>query len=291
VQPGVWLARNVSVHPTAKLRSPAFLGENSRVGAMVEVGPAVSIGRDCMIEESTIVSDSVVFGGSYIGQHLELRNVVVDRSRLINTRWDVEIEGVDELLLGSVYGAPFGASLRRICSRTAAAVALLIASPIFCTLFLCSALGLIPRLSRKYMVRTPAVSAPYRWEIFPLWSFGERLVPEGRKGWLRDCFLCFLPALLSIAAGHMGLTGTRPRTKDEAGRATAAQRSAFLSSRPGFLQLGLLQDAEPDNDLTSCEASSATWSETIALTLRYARLVMADFFTSLLPFRDGRQPE
>ena len=82
------------------------MGENSRVGAMVQVGPSVSIGKDCMIARETVVSHSVVFDGSYIGEKLALRGVVVDRSRFASTRWGVEIEGMDDLLLGSVFSAP-----------------------------------------------------------------------------------------------------------------------------------------------------------------------------------------
>jgi hypothetical protein len=152
------VARNVSVHATAKLKAPAFLGENSRIGPLVKVGPGASIGRDCLIERETFVSDSVVFGGSYVGQHLKLRGVVVDRSRLINPRWDVEIEGVDDLLLGSVFNAPWNIGLQRACARIAAAVGLLAAFPFLFVMLVCSAVGLMPALRREFMVRTPAVS-------------------------------------------------------------------------------------------------------------------------------------
>jgi len=291
VQPGVWVARNVTVHPTAKLAPPAFLGENSRLGAMVRVGPAASIGRDCMIERETLVSDSVVCGGSYVGQQLSLRGVVVDRSRLVSTRWDAEIEGVDDLLLGSVFGTPLHTRIRRACGRAAAALALVVASPCFFVLFVGSALRMVPALRRQSMVRTPSFSEPYRWKTFSLWSFGMRQVPSGREGWVRHFFFCFLPALPSIAAGHLGLAGTRPRTKEEVEQATLSKRAAYLSLRSGILQLDSLRNAAPDSDLLSSGAAETGWREAMATVTLYAGLVIRGLFLAILPFGDRRQTE
>ena len=271
VQPGVWVSRNAKVHPTAKLRSPAFLGENCRVGAMVEVGPAVSIGKYCMIERDTFVSDSVVFNGSYVGQNLALKGVVVDRSRLINTRWDAEIEGVDELLLGSVFGAPLSTRLLQLVGRLAAVLAVVLFSPLLLVMFVASLLGWIPALVQEMVVETPTVSDAYRWKMFPLWSFGSRQVPEDRWGWLQDCVFRFLPGLLSVAAGQMAFTGSAPRTKDQAVRATMAQNFSFLYTHPGLIQDGLFANEEMQNDALSFETVDNNWRETVTLLLRYGR--------------------
>jgi hypothetical protein len=290
VQPGIWVSRNVTIHPTAKLAAPAFLGENSRVAAMVQVGPAASIGKDCLIERETFVSDSVVCGGSYVGQQLALRGVVVDRSRLISPRWDAEIEGVDDLLLGSVFGEPWRSRVRRGCGRGAAAVGLALASPCLFVLWVGSALRVIPALRRQSMVRTPTVSEPCRWKAFPLWSFGARLIPFGRTGWARHFFFCFLPALPSIAAGHLGLTGSRPRTKEELEQAPVSKRDAYLHSRVGVLQLYSLRNATADTDQFSSGGAEAGWRETIARVALYAGLVVRDLLR-YLPFVRRRQPE
>jgi hypothetical protein len=289
IQPGVWVSRNVKVHPTAKLKSPAFLGENTRVGAMVEVGPSVSIGKHCMIERDTVVSDSVVFSGSYVGQHLSLKGVVVDRSRLINPRWDAEIEGVDELLLGNVFGAPLHRHFWKFCGRLTAILLLIVSSPVFLAMFLASLLGWIPALRKQQMVKTPTVLDSCRWKMFSLWSFGERQIPTDRAGWLRDLFLCFLPALLSIAAGHMGFAGSRPRTREEAMRSTIFQDVGFLYSHPGFLQNSLFEYDAPEYDASAFEVGNTSWFETVTLLMRYARSTM--WTQSVLPATGGPRDE
>jgi hypothetical protein len=262
------------VHPTAKLHSPAFLGENSRVGAMVEVGPGTSIGRNCMIERDTQVTDSVVFSGTYVGQHLALRSVIVDRSRLINTKWDVEIEGVDELLLGSVFGTPFATQIQRFCGRVAALLALALTLPILLLLYVGSLLGWVPGLRREQIVLTPTVRDSFRWKTFSLWSFGERQTPLTRADWMRDFFFCFLPALVPIVAGRMNFVGSKARNREEAVMATMIHDVHFLYSYTGFLQPSLF-----DGGTLLCdEQTGAIGSRgTLLLVLQYAGAVIGMF--------------
>jgi carbonic anhydrase/acetyltransferase-like protein (isoleucine patch superfamily) len=102
--PGVRIARNVTVHETAKLSAPVFIGENSRIGENCHIGPGAFIGKDSIIEARTAVENSVICPGTYVGEGLDLRHVYVDGGQLVNTRLRAEVESVDELLLTSVYG-------------------------------------------------------------------------------------------------------------------------------------------------------------------------------------------
>lgn len=274
VQPGVWIARNVKVHPTASLAAPAFLGENCRIGALAHVGPGVSIGKDCMIERETQVTDSVVYAGSYVGQQLALKNVVVDRSRLINTACEAEIEDVDDLLLGSVFGMSLKARVRRVCSRVAAFVAILLLSPCFVLLLAAAAVGLIPKLQRTTVVQTPTVLEPYRWKTFELWSFGKNSIPSGRKGWVRHLFFSFLPALAPIAVGYMGLAGPRPRPDEEIRNLPAYRRWACLRMRSGILQPPSPGSVESDDDVKYYEAAGTGFRKSLAEAARYAGRVL-----------------
>ena len=287
IQPGVWVSRNVKVHPSAKLHSPAFLGENSTVGAMVEVGPGASIGKNCVIERDTMVSDSIVFSGSYVGQHLALKGVVVDRSRLINTRWDAEIEGVDELLLGSVFGVRFSVQLLQFCGRIAAMFALILSLPILLLICLASQMEWIPALRREDIVLTPTVCDSFRWRMFPLWSFGERQVPMTALGWVQDFFFCFLPALVPIAAGYMQFVGSKARNKDEAVMATMIHDVEFLYSHTGFLQQSLFEDGVMVQQ--GGQDDQPGFRATVTVLLRYAKAMIGFSSTtspSSPPIRD-----
>jgi carbonic anhydrase/acetyltransferase-like protein (isoleucine patch superfamily) len=231
VQPGLWLGRNVSVHPTAKLVPPAYLGENCRVGAQVQVGPSAVIGKDCVIDRSTHISESVVCQGSYVGQGLALNSVVVHHSTLVNTRLGAEIDDVDELLLGSVSGLSWKTGACAAGGRTLAAVLLLLSLPIFIVLLVGSAMHWGPRLRKKKCVRTPAVSQASCWHEFELWSFADNVPSAGA---IRTLFFS-LPALLQVALGRLDLAGARPLSADELRAMPASQRSRRLRVRGGIL--------------------------------------------------------
>jgi hypothetical protein len=291
VQPGVWMARNVRVHPTARIAPPAFLGENCRIGVLVQVGPAASIGRDCMIERETHVANSVVCSGSYVGQQLVLRGVVVDGSRLVSTTCDAEIEDVDELLLGSVFGMPLRTRALRICSRVAAVAALIVWTPCLAALFIGSVFGIVPAPRKRLIVRTPAVSESYRWKTFPLWSFGKEPIPTGRKGWLRHFLFCFLPALMPIAAGYMDIGGPRPRTRYELERLPAAKRSVYLRSRSGIFQPVSAPLPEADGDVDGFGNAGTGWREAMALITGYAWRIFSSCLPGITPFGQRRKAE
>jgi hypothetical protein len=168
-------------------------------------------------------------------------------------------------------------------------VALVLVSPCILVLWVGSVLGIVPALRRQAMVCTPAVSEPYRWKTFPLWSFGAGHVPSGDAGWARHFFFCFLPALPSIAAGRLGLVGTRPRTKEEVEQAPASKRVAYLRSRVGVLQFDSLRNAAPEDSFSS-EGTDTGWHEAITRMTLYAGLVLRDLLGTL-PLGRRRQPE
>ena len=283
IQPGVWVARNVKIHPTAKLRSPAYVGANSTVAAMVEVGPSVSIGESCIIERDTLVADSVIFSGSYVGQHLALRGVVVDHSRLVNTRWHAEIEGVDELLMGSVTGPALASQLQQYGERFAALIALVLCFPVLLVLYLFSLLGWLPALKREDMLVTPTVADSYRWRMFSLWSFGERQTPVTTVGWWRDLLFCFLPALVPMAAGHMKFVGHKARNKEDSVMATMIHDVGFLYAHTGFLQQSLFDCGGPEN------CGPVEDGKTLTLVPRYVKALMG--MSSTASFTEDRHAQ
>jgi acetyltransferase-like isoleucine patch superfamily enzyme len=274
VRPGLWIGRNAHVHRTAELTPPAFLGENCRIGARVQIGPAASVGKNCVIERETHVTDSVVYAGSHVGRQLALRGVVVDHSRLISTRWDAEIDGVDKLLLDSVAGVPVNVRIDRACRAVAGAAALVVAAPCLGLLFVSSRLGVIPALTRQSAVQIPTVSESYRWTTFPIWSFGPTALPTGRTGWVRHFFFCLLPGLLPITAGHMNLVGPRARTIEEVERLPLKKRSAYLHGRPGILAPPAPSASDVDGDVSGVHDHEEGWLAAATTTAGYAARVV-----------------
>ncbi len=98
IEDGIWLSRNVILHPTAKITPPAYIGEDCNIGKGAHLGPNVVIGKSCVVDSRSVIADSVIFSGSYVGESLELRDVLVDKNRLINTRIGSEITITEDFI-------------------------------------------------------------------------------------------------------------------------------------------------------------------------------------------------
>jgi mannose-1-phosphate guanylyltransferase / phosphomannomutase len=80
VQPGVWLGKGSSVHPTAVLNGPAFIGENCTVDQGAVLGAYTTIGANTRVAERAEVRHSVVGENSYLGPAARVEGAVLGRS-------------------------------------------------------------------------------------------------------------------------------------------------------------------------------------------------------------------
>lgn len=288
--PGVWLARNVRLHPTVRFFPPVYVGENCDVGPGVRLGPDAVLGKDCVLDGHCTVTHSVVFPGSYVGEGLELADVLVDKNRLISLRLGGAVDVSDNFLLGSIAERHLSRWFGRTLARVAALAALLLASPLLLAVALCLKLfrrG--PLLCRKDAVRLPAAAGEDAWRTFPVWSFSP--IPGGGAGaWgrglcsLRGLVLRFLPALFSVVRGELSFVGLPPRTPDEVKQLPNDWMTLYLRSKAGIVTEASVRPAAnlTDDDLYAADAvyaACAGWTYDLKLLARYfARSLFGPLF-------------
>jgi NDP-sugar pyrophosphorylase family protein len=232
-EPGIWLGRNVSIHPTARVQAPVYIGDNSAIGPAVALGPYAVVGGNCMLDAGCSVSHSVVFPGSYVGEHLELASVVVDRNTLVHPHFNEAVTIADPLLLGSLPELGVVPPLQALLSRVVAATLLVLALPVL----LVTALYLKVRRSgpvcfRRRMVRLPA-PATSRTRTFDMWSFKA----DGNGAPCSWCglLLHFLPGLINIARGELSFVGLPPRSENEMEALPTEWQSLYRRSKAGLI--------------------------------------------------------
>jgi hypothetical protein len=98
VRPGVWVAKTAYLHPSAKLVGPAYLGPNSRVRSGALISDCSTVERDCIVERGTVVKDSSILSGTYVGVGLDVWRAVINKSKLVDVQRNVGIDIVDSLL-------------------------------------------------------------------------------------------------------------------------------------------------------------------------------------------------
>lgn len=228
VEPGVWLSRNVSLHPSVRIHPPVYIGENCRIGAGAILGPDAVVGKGCTIESRSTISRSAVLAGSYVGEALELEHVIVDRNRLINVALDTSITVTDDFILGSMTAG----QLRDWVGGAAHRIAAVILWIFFLPLMLLS-LPFRGKLRGKLALQIPAESEFGR--CFPVLIYGDTEKP------LSHFFFRFLPGLASVVAGDLRLVGVEPRTREEIAALPPDWRSLYLHSKAGLVTEAFIQ--------------------------------------------------
>jgi NDP-sugar pyrophosphorylase family protein len=79
--PGILAGQHVSVHPSARLVAPVYIGAGSQIERDVELGPDVVIGANTIVDEGATIRNSSVLEGTYVGQ-----SVMVDK-RVVAAAW------------------------------------------------------------------------------------------------------------------------------------------------------------------------------------------------------------
>jgi hypothetical protein len=275
VEPGVWIGRNVMLHPTAKIVPPVFLGQNSRIGAGAEVGPYASLGEHCFLGNHSKVESSVIQTGSFLGDDLELTDSLSDRDFIYQVPLAVRIPVVDADIAGRSREG-IGNFLLSLTQRILAIVLFVLLAPL--------ALGrAIYRKSRSRKlvrvehVRQPAVNDPLAWQMS---SRRREDVPEART--LREHFWAdFLPGLPQAVKGSIAVVGAKPRTERELEELSSDWRARVLTSQVGLVTETLAfcgATANQDEEYL-CEAYFAknrSMGRVLTLLVRYLASVLLE---------------
>jgi len=80
-QPGrIWTAGEVSIHPTARLYGPLYLGKGVQIRAGAILHGPTAIGDYTVLEAGATVNRSVIWPNCYVGERADLRGALVGRS-------------------------------------------------------------------------------------------------------------------------------------------------------------------------------------------------------------------
>ncbi|HVQ37788.1 MAG TPA: NDP-sugar synthase [Pyrinomonadaceae bacterium] len=284
--PGVWISRNVSLHPTARIVAPAFIGSNCRIGAGVQIGPNAAIGSDCILDKRCTLENTLVMSGSYVGEALELAEAIVDKNRLLNVRVGVAVSVADSFILGGLADRHLGRFAARVVSRGAAVTLLALTWPVLLlTALILKLTRTGPVLNKISVVQLPAATAEHDWRTFDLWSFRslKDQTAQPRTIGCSDLLLTFLPGLVNIALGHLHFAGVAPRNPDQLRSLPHDWLSLYLRSKTGLITEAYVhQGANPGADeLYASEAFYAVSSglkHDLLLVLKYFGRIARDSF-------------
>jgi NDP-sugar pyrophosphorylase family protein len=246
--PGIWVSRNVVVHPSVKMKAPLFLGANSRLGQGVEIGPNVVVSANCVIDAHSILRNSLIVAGSYVGEKLELDEVIVYRNLLVNARLGAAVTISDSFLLGEITAQSEGKGLSQLLDSVAALILFLVCLPFYVVILLVL-LFKIGHVEALQAVRLPAPRDAARWRAFRF--FSVRRPGQGRyppAGW--SSFLWhFVPGLLGVIGGNLHLVGLPLRTAQEIEALPIDWQALYLSGKAGLITEASVAETIPKDEI------------------------------------------
>lgn len=246
VEPGVWLNRNVALHPTCRIDTPIFIDQDCNIGAGVQLLAGSVVAQGCIIAEQTTIHDATIWPHTYIGPGLEISNAIVDRNYLVQIQENVAVALSEQFLLGSLEEGSLLKSTARMLEQILALVLMVGLAPL---LLLC---GILLKLSRsgpvfrtREIVRLPGYSDPYTWKTVPITEFALRGIEDSRLSLMERIIIRLrlerLPAFLDVAAGRISLVGVAPRTKEEVINMPMDWRMIYLQNRAGLAPITEVQ--------------------------------------------------
>lgn len=278
IAPGIWVGRNPSIHPTAKVAAPIYIGNNSWIGREVELGGCTIIGDGVVIDDEATATGSIIFSGTYVGRLVNVAERIVTTDSISDPDAGATTRVVDPFLIARVGAHSEVQGLgRRFISGVVATGMLVILSPFWLLAGLIALLG----TGGQLFIREPHVgqrlgSLSGNLRSFQLIRFRTRrsngsFIPGGRL--LERWELHRLPELLNVLRGELALVGVKPLRPEEAAGLVEEWHQRRHEAAAGFTGLWYLQ-TEDDSDLDTVivtdvyYTATRNWRSDLLLLLR-----------------------
>ena len=101
VRPGVWVAPSARLHPRARVVSPSYIGNHTRLRSGVLITRCTNIEHHCEVDRGSVVENATILPHTYLGSGLDITHSIVSRNAMVDLRRAVEVEIGDRSLIGS----------------------------------------------------------------------------------------------------------------------------------------------------------------------------------------------
>lgn len=229
VEPGVWISRNVSLAPSARIEAPAYVGEDCRIEAGAVLGPGSVVGAGSVVARGARLAGALVLPGSYVGESVSLEGAVAGHGIVLHGRLGVAAPVRDPHLVGTVAPRRRDSRVARSVLRTAAALLLAPGLPLAALAWIALRATGRGRLRSREIVQLPAAPGWPSWRSARVWDV------EAPEPSLPARLLRFVAGLLALAQGRLDLVGVTPRTREEIQSLPSALRTVYLTGRAGLV--------------------------------------------------------
>ncbi|MGH4049904.1 MAG: sugar phosphate nucleotidyltransferase [Clostridium sp.] len=80
----IFIGENTTIHGSAKVIGPTYIGENTNIGANSTIGPNATIGNHCKVGTNTIITDSIIWDKITLENNSTVSSVIINSDFMIS---------------------------------------------------------------------------------------------------------------------------------------------------------------------------------------------------------------
>lgn len=203
IAPNVWISRGVSLHPTAKLFPPLFIGRHTSIGKGCTIGPEAIIENYCVIDNDSSVKSSIIISHSYVGQGLNVNHSVAYHNLLVDLENGSSLHIQDDFILSELRVKNYLLMIYPWCERILAGIMILFLFP------------LMRNSTKKWVVKPSSISSGEHPELM-----------EWHEG---------MGSLTHVLHGDAHFVGIKPRTLEELDLWTDPGKQLYKRTKLGLI--------------------------------------------------------
>lgn len=243
VEPGIFISRNVIIHPTAEIIAPFYAGQDVEIEKNCQIGPAVAIGKRTRIGHNTHLSKTQIGNNSWIGDSLDIHECIVCHGIIWSQKYQTNMTIHDALILAQGNKDwKWNKFTYTITKRMTILILYIFITPILVATAIYS-------IANNYKLKKIELIQPDKSHLaLPTVSYISWLrANPSSQGW-KHILGFVLPNLINIVKGQCNLTGTRPRNAEEWKNLTPEYQNWLRKTKPGLIQEEWMQE-NSKNDL------------------------------------------
>ena len=261
---GIWVGPDNSIHPSALLTPPVYIGARCKIGQAVELGPHAYIGSDIVVDAAATISNSTILNNTYVGELVNVEGRIVDGRLVIDIESGEEVDVTDDFLFASLDVERIYRDLGRPFEAVVALMMLVLVLPILLPLML-----VVWMVNKKIFQTQPHVVSldqenPEHDKTTRLYLLNTNQ-PNGNVNafgrFLERWEIFRLPALWNVVRGDIRLVGLSPLTPQEAALVEPYWRIARRGEVAGITGLWYVQ-AGANSELDERMAADAFYLAT-----------------------------
>lgn len=100
------IGRFCTIHPSATLQQPVFMGDYVHIGPDCTIGPYAVIGSGSVLAGPSHVEQAIIAPHTFLAGHTELTNCYLEGGKLFQLKHKVHLSSIDSFIAGSLQQLP-----------------------------------------------------------------------------------------------------------------------------------------------------------------------------------------